>query len=217
MIDTFTTLLSPLKYLKATNDHKFSWDWTIPVIMAIIGTVCVWVLPKPIALLGDKGLVYWVNGLLQMLVGFYIAALAAVASFDRASLDQVIEGEGVSLYVWRDGEHIKRSLTRRAFISLMFGYLAWLAIALYCAGLAVSVLHENIALLVPALLDSLRLAFVFIYGFFFSQMLCITLVALFYLSDRIHRQTPTALPPEDIVDDKKDGAGSGTPPADTKP
>jgi hypothetical protein len=26
----------------------------------------------------------------------------------------------------------------------------------------------------------------------------VTLVALFYLSDRIHRQTPTPLPPEDI-------------------
>jgi hypothetical protein len=185
--------------------------------MAFIGTLCVWLLPEPVAILGDKGLVYWVNGLLQMLVGFYIAALAAISSFDRASLDQQIEGDGVKLRVWRGGELVDRSLTRRAFISLMFGYLAWLAIALYCVGLVVSVLHENIALLVPQLLSSLRLVFVLVYGFFFSQMLCITLIALFYLSDRIHRQTPTALPPEDIVVDRKDAAGNGTPPAETKP
>jgi hypothetical protein len=166
--------------------------------VAIAGTVCVLVLPLPIAVLGDRGMVYWVNELLQVLIGFYIAALAAVASFDRASLDQLIEGEGVTLEVVRDGAPAHRPLTRRAFISLMFGYLSLLAIALYCAGRVVSLLADNIGLIAPMVRWYLRIAFVFVYVFFFAQMLSVTLVALFYLSDRIHRQTPTPLPPEDI-------------------
>jgi len=197
-MSTLGTLLAPTKYLRAKNDHKFAWDWTIPAVVAVIGTLCILALPKPIAVLGDKGLVHWVNELLQILIGFYIASLAAVASFDRASLDQPIEGQGVKLRSLRNGEYVERSLSRRAFISLMFGYLSLLAIALYCLGLTVSLLVENIKLINPNVLFYLRGAFVLVYGFFFVQMLTVTLVALFYLSDRIHRQTPTPLPPEDL-------------------
>lgn len=120
---TLRTLLSPLNYLKAKNSHKFTWDWTIPGCVAVLGVMVMLILPRPVPILGGSGLVYWVNELLQVLIGFYIAALAAVASFDRASLDQKIEGEGVTLRVLRQGDLVDRSLTRRAFISLMFGYL----------------------------------------------------------------------------------------------
>lgn len=197
-MNTFRTLFAPLNYLRARNSQKFAWDWIYPVILAVLMTGCLLVLPQPISILGDKGLVYWVNELLQVLIGFYIAALAAIASFGRASLDQVIEGDGVLLSVRRDGAPEDRSLTRRSFLSLMFGYLSLLAIFLYCTGLAVSLLAANIHLLPPVVLTALRIGFVFIYGFLFAQMLSITLVALFYLSDRIHRQTPTALPPIDV-------------------
>lgn len=201
MIRTLPTLLTPLNYLRAKNAHKFAWDWTIPAIVAILGVACLLLLPRPIVVLGDRGLIYWVNELLQVLIGFYIAALAAIASFDRTSLDQQIEGEGVTLKVIRDGGPIDRSLTRRAFLSLMFGYLALVAITLYCTGLVVSLLDTNIKLIQPGVLFYLRLLFVFCYGFLFAQMLSITLVALFYLSDRIHRQTPTPLPPQDVKPD----------------
>ena len=193
------TLFAPLNYLRARNSHKFAWDWIVPALVAAVATVCLFVLPKPVSVLGDKGLVYWVNELLQVLIGFYIAALAAIASFDRPSLDQPIEGEGVTLK--------SRSLNRRAFLSLMFGYLSLLAILLYCVGLSASLLTEKIRLITPVALLYLRAIFVFLYGFFFVQMLSITMVALFYLGDRIHRQTPTPLPPQDVAStDEPDGS-----------
>lgn len=198
MIRTLQTLLTPLNYLRAKNPHKFTWDWTIPAIAAILGVACLVLLPRSISVLGERGLVYWVNELLQVLIGFYIAALAAIASFDRVSLDQLIEGDGVTIRVQGAEGPYDKPLTRRAFISLMFGYLSLLAIALYCIGLVTSLLESNIKLIVPDVLYVLRAIFVLAYGFLFAQMLSITLVALFYLSDRIHRQTPTALPPEDV-------------------
>lgn len=198
MIRILRTLFAPLNYLRARNPDKLRWDWVIPVAVAVVGTACLFLLPKPIPVLGDKGLIYWVNELLKILVGFYIAALAAVATFASASLDQEIEGEGVILEVERaDGKEDKR-LSRRAFLSLMFGYLSLLAILLYCAGLVVTILTENIRLIDANWLPAMRAAFVFAYSLFFTQMLTVTLVALFYLSDRIHRQTPQALPPQDV-------------------
>lgn len=192
-MSTIRTLLAPLNYLRSRNSQKFIWDWTLPATATLIAVVVLLVLPKPVSVLGDRGLIYWINELLQILIGFYIAALAAISSFGRAALDQVIEGEGVVLKM-SDGE--RKSLTRRAFLSLMFGYLSLLAIGLYCVGLVVVLLTENIRLIPREILDGFRLVFVAGYIFAFVQMMAVTLIALFYLSDRIHRQTPVALPPE---------------------
>jgi hypothetical protein len=197
-MDTLRTLFAPLKYLRAKNDHKFVWDWVLPAIVAVAATLCLFVLPRPVSILGEKGLVHWVNELLQVLIGFYIAALAAIASFDRPSLDQPIEGEGVTLKVLQEDGYKPKQLNRRAFLSLLFGYLSLLAIFLYVLGLGVSLLSDNIRLISPQLLPYLRGVFVLAYGFFFTQMLSVTMVALFYLSDRIHRQTPTPLPAQDV-------------------
>lgn len=202
-MNTLRTLFAPLSYLRARNSQKLIWDWPLPALAAVILTVLLLVLPKPIPILAERGLIYWVNELLQILVGFYIAALAAVSSFGRASLDQIIEGDGV-LLATRDEERKDKRLTRRAFLSLMFGYLSFLAIFLYCTGLVVSLLADNIHLVDTAVLSWLRPIFVFVYGFLFAQMLAITLVALFYLSDRINRQTPTALPPIDLSLEEQD-------------
>lgn len=197
-MNTLNTLFAPLKYLRARNRHKLVWDWIIPSLLATGGVLCLLLLPKPIAILGEHGLVYWVNELLQVLIGFYIAALAAIASFDRDALDQKIEGDGVFLLDSSDDGEERTFLTRRAFLSLMFGYLSLLSIVLYCVGLAASLLHSNIQLIDSDVIPWLRGIFLFAYGLFFAQMLTITLVALFYLADRIHRRTPTALPPEDV-------------------
>lgn len=196
MILVLRTLLSPLKYLKARNPQKEVWDWFLPLIIAAFAVLAVFLMPKPVVVLGDKGLVYWVNELLKILVGFYIAALAAIASFDRPSLDQVIEGDGVTLD--DRGDMPPRQLTRRQFLSLMFGYLSLLALFLYCTGLGVSLLSENIKLLPVDWLRWLRLIFVFGYSLLFGQLLTVTLMTMYYLSDRVHRQTPTPLPPEDV-------------------
>lgn len=196
-MNIFRTLFAPLKYLRAKNRLKVVWDWYIPILASAAITLLVLFVPASVPIVRDKGLIYWVNELLQVLVGFYIAALAAVASFDRPSLDQLIEGEGVSLNIHSGGESHVKKLTRRRFVSLMLGYLSVLAIFLYCLGVGVNLFLAGISLIPRPTLDCLRAVFVFLYIFLFSQMLCITLIVIYYLSDRMHRQTPAPLPSED--------------------
>lgn len=191
-------LFAPINYLRARNSHKWRWDWPIPALIAAALLGAYELLPVPFAFLGDGGLVAGINELLQLLVGFYIASLAAIASFDRVSLDQPIEGGGVLLRVVRGGETIDRSLTRRTFLSYMFGYLSLLSILLYCGGLLTNLLAPNAAYVWPEVVGVLRIVFASTYLFFVSQLMTITLVAIYYLCDRIHRQTPIALPPEKL-------------------
>lgn len=81
---------------------------------------------------GDHGIVQGVNGLLQILTGFYIASLAAVATFNKQSMDEVMPGEPPIVDV-RGGKI--EQLTRRRFVCSMFGYLAFISLFVYLIGI----------------------------------------------------------------------------------
>ncbi|QDS20757.1 hypothetical protein [Xanthomonas citri] len=190
-MSALTLLFSPLRYLSAKNPTKKWWDWWIPILLAGTLVLASTYLPKPLALFGDKGLIDGVNELLQVLVGFYIASLAAVASLNSESLNQKVSQQPVHLVV---GDEL-RSLTRRQLLSLMFSYLSFSSIALYTTGLLANLLLPNIKTAISKDYAWIaKTAFTGAYGFALSQMICITLITLYYLGERIHWQTPTALP-----------------------
>jgi hypothetical protein len=193
ILDALRVLLSPLKYLRARSRTKRYWDWVIPIYVA---SAVVWVyvlLPSPFPLTTDKGLLAAVNQLLQVLVGFYIAALAAVASLNSVALEQPIAGDPV--YLDERGSEEPVVLNRRRFLSLMFAYLSFASITLYAAGVLAILGSPSLNGMVPAFMfASLKVAFLAVYSIALMQSICITLVTLFYLGDRMHRQTPTALP-----------------------
>ena len=69
-----------------------------------------------------------------ILIGFYIAALAAVSSFRNDTLDRELSGRPVKLVNARQGKKKEEILTRRRFLAVLFGYCAVLSICLYIAG-----------------------------------------------------------------------------------
>ncbi|EKF9782201.1 hypothetical protein RV096_003428, partial [Vibrio cholerae] len=76
-----------------------------------------------IAFVGKSGLVQLVNGLLQVLIGFFVASLAAVATFQRPGMDENMRGKAPTLQ--------GKGVTRRQYLCYMFGYLAFMSIAVY--------------------------------------------------------------------------------------
>ncbi len=64
-----------------------------------------------------------VNGLLQVLIGFFVASLAAVATFQRPGMDENMRGKAPTLQ--------GKGVTRRQYLCYMFGYLAFMSIAVY--------------------------------------------------------------------------------------
>ncbi|MCK1670190.1 hypothetical protein [Bradyrhizobium sp. 153] len=70
-----------------------------------------------------------------VLTGFFIAALAAVATFGKQEMDDPMPGEPpVRLEHTINTETYYENLSRRRFLSFLFGYMAFLTLVLYVVG-----------------------------------------------------------------------------------
>ncbi|MBB5208319.1 hypothetical protein [Chiayiivirga flava] len=153
-------------------------DYVLPGAATLIFSVAVFQVPELLRLNDAGGLVTKVGGLLQVLVGFYVASLAGVATFPSRSLRQ--DAAGLRL----DGQPIRR----RKFLAAIFGYLAFLSLLLFLAGI-----FWPIASFMVAKISNAETRFflhaigVIVYLFGFWQLVFITLFGLHYLVDRMHR------------------------------
>lgn len=184
-------LLRPLDYLRIHHPSKVRYDFWLPLTIAIVSTVLLILLPVKVPILGSSGLISIFTGLLQILIGFYIASLAAVATFDREIMDSVMAGQPPILKRKIDNETEEEELTRRRFLSLMFGYLSLLSFFLYFLGTFVNLVAPSLLTLVSVkILPYLKWGLVFVFLFLASNLFITTLLGLYYMSDRIHRGDP---------------------------
>jgi hypothetical protein len=92
------------------------------------------------------------------------------------------------------------NLTRRRFLSFLFGYMAFLTLVLYIAGYVYLIADKYwLAVAAPAWRAIVFRVFWCLYVFALANLLSNTLLGLFYLTDRIHRPNKVAQwtsPPE---------------------
>lgn len=98
-MSTLSRLFRPLDYIRVKHPEKPKYDFFIPFCLSATGTVSLMLLPVTPAILGDDGVVDIFTGLLQMLIGFYIASLAAIATFNKKGMDQIMPGDPPTLRV----------------------------------------------------------------------------------------------------------------------
>ncbi|PPT71587.1 hypothetical protein XarbCFBP8150_08585 [Xanthomonas arboricola] len=178
-------LLTPARYLRIRSEtsDKFVIDFVFPAVCALVTTGCWAWRPDLLSMRGPTGVLSGVSGLMQILVGFYVATLAAVATFPTSSLDENTNRIWLGM---KGGKKVP--LKRRRFLAYLFGYLAMLSLALVIALLFRPVAEGALLhLKVASVVYYVKLALVFIYQFIFWQMVFITLLGLYYLTDRIHR------------------------------
>lgn len=180
--------ITPVKYLWIRHPGKVHFDWVVPgLVTGVVLLLVVWS-PVPVRVLDKGGVVYAVTDLIKVLVGFYIAALAAVATFQKEDMDQQTEGEPLTLKVRRKGQLKDAKLTRRQFLCYLFGYLSFLSLFLYFAGACapfVSVIFNDS--LPGWLFAAVRFLCLLLYLLFAAQLITTTLLGLHFLTDRIHR------------------------------
>jgi hypothetical protein len=184
-----TKVFTVFSFLRLRSPDIFWYQWIYPtaIFALAFGGFHLW---------GDQFLTFDkdeligdVNALMGILVGFYIAALAAVSSFSNENLDQVMKGRPPTLTTLRKGEEIKETLTRRRFLAILFGYCATLAIILYVFG----VLQVRLKVSQPVeawVQTALSIAGYVAWGFYvwiISSLLIVTLLGLHYLVERMHR------------------------------
>lgn len=179
-------LFVPLKYLLIRHPEKTKFDLVFPIVFA-----CFFLLPTLSSDFRDAAAKMDILGrssdLLSILTGFFVAALAAVATFGGEEMNEIMPGS--SPVTLRDPYRTEpEKLSRRRFLSFLFGYLAFLSLTLYLMGFVYYGLETYVIIkYFPHWAGTSFVVFWGIYGFALGNLLANTLLGLFYLTDRIHR------------------------------
>ena len=170
---------------------RINFGWT--PFAAAVCAITVWLAPGSLNIFGAGGVVYQVNGLIPVLAGFFVASLAAIATFNRPSLDDVMGGIAPSVVL--TGSRDAERLTRRRFLCMLFGYLAGASIAIYLIGSTATVfapVYTAAHWMTPLLKHVIRTVFSALYLGVLTHIILTSFVGLYYLIDRIH-QTSSAI------------------------
>lgn len=176
-------LFKPAQYVRISHNEKKWFDIILPVIFAIGFIVLLNQFAYPIKLAGKDSLISLVNGMLQILSGFYIASLAAVSTFQKEGMDLPMEGSPPKLK--------GNVLTRRNFLSYLFGYLAFISILLYFIGGFVNLFQSNIPVALDGFFEKWNFIFLFTYLVLVFNVFFTTVLGMHFLIDKIHMITPT--------------------------
>lgn len=182
-------LLRPLNYLKISGYSLGRFNWGYPALFTAVTLSYIGLYPNEVSILtGENSLLSGLLSCLNLLPGFYITALAAVATFNRKTMDEEVDGITATLKAQENGQIKIRSLTRRRFLCYLFGYLSFISLFLFIVGIIIKVAPPTafLPLSLSGYKNEIEYALAGIYVYLFYQMVIVTLIGLFYLSDRMH-------------------------------
>ncbi|WP_272582796.1 hypothetical protein [Providencia sp. PROV261] len=171
-------LFTPISYVRISHPEKRYFDFVLPIITSVLITLVICFLPNKVNLIGKDSLVSVVNGILQILSGFYIASMAAVSTFQKDGMDDVMKGDPPTL----KGDE----LTRRKFLSYLFGYLAFMSIMMYFAGGAIQLVQGNLGQFELLKASWLKIGLVFIYISVICNIIYTTILGMCFMIDKMH-------------------------------
>jgi hypothetical protein len=193
-------IFTPLLYLRISHAQKRRFDLWIPLFLTAIFLSALyfsdyWSIAYDAntkqSIISDRILT-----LLSALSGFFVAALAAIATFNGKNLDELMLGDPPTL---RHGKYKNEpeKLTRRRFLSFLFGYLAFASfvytILVVLSPVVGQVFFHFRGFLIyhgfsSLIFKVLSLVVIGMYSFLFFHIFIITLLGLHYLSERISRE-----------------------------
>lgn len=195
-------ILTPLAYLRVKRNGKWTEELVLPFLLSAATVAAVYALGEKFSVYGNPGLINSITSYFQLLSGFFITALAAIATFNRQGLDDPMLGDPPTLTHAKDYQ--PEMLSRRRFLCFLFGYLAFGSLVIYFSGtiitLAAPVLNTSFS-------DTIRplIKWGALLGFTFLSfnILLTSLLGLYYLTDRLHRDPPSAerIEPDSVESD----------------
>lgn len=186
-------LFGPLLYLRVWHPTKFIIDIVLPISFASLITYLQVVSSGEPRLIGDESISMLSLPLLGALSGFFIAALTAVSAFPMNTLDEEMPGDKI---VWYNKTTSNPS--RREFLSLQFGYLAYISLILFTISVIINYLSSYQFVLpfkklnCPDFVAFLHWLATFLYLFVILNIVFVTVFSVYYLSIKIHEE-PTKL------------------------
>ena len=183
------TLLTSFSFFRLRSPDIVWYQWIYPSILFAVGYGGYQVLGEKLIVVDGAKIMEEVSGFMGVLCGFYIAALAAVASFRNDTLDKELSGRPVKLVSVRQGKRQEEVLTRRRFLAILFGYCAFLSVCLYVVGAIERhvVIGEIVEPWLHQVLYNGREIVLALYAWALASLVVATLLGLHYLVDRMHR------------------------------
>ncbi|WP_022695996.1 hypothetical protein [Ponticaulis koreensis] len=128
-----------LRYRSIRHKDIRNLLWTFPILAStVVALLTAWS-PFPPDVVGPTGLAHLVFSIVLQLPGFYIAALAAIASLRNRFLDIELPEPAPTLIVKVRGQPVEKILSLREVMLLATGYLATASfIVLLYSGAAVN-------------------------------------------------------------------------------
>lgn len=186
----FRHLLRPLSYLSIEHKQKWRVDWLYPFVLALISVGLLFLLKRfgDVPFYADGAVIAKILGFVQGLPGFYIAALAAIATFNRIDIDKTMPAPAPKLDIVVQGQSVVIELTRRRFLCSMFAFLTAESFIL----IVVAVLGQTIYLPIKTILNEqlhvwASILYMMLFMFMFWQLMITSFWGLFYLGDRLHQ------------------------------
>ena len=166
----------------------------MPLVVTAMVSFIFLFLPVQPRIFGSGGINGFVLSFVGALPGFFIASLAAVATFQRSTLDDTLPEPAPTLALRLGAAEEQVQLTMRMFLAHLFSYLCALAIflAVFCIGSeALAPTMETVAAGTGSSSDTvrmcLRLTYVSITGLLLSNIVITTMFGLYLLAERMHR------------------------------
>jgi hypothetical protein len=168
--------------------------WRLPLALTAVVAVAFIMLPAKPDLFGDGGLNGSILSLVATLPGFFIAALAAVSTFQRETLDETMPAPAPRLKLRTRGQDDAVDLTMRMFLSHLFAYLTAYSFLLALLCVVCEALAPAVRAMIQAsnfdaaLLNLLvRLGYVAMAAWFLSNIITAALFGMYFLAERMHR------------------------------
>lgn len=186
MVKNLKNLLTPLKFLRIKSEGLFWYQWTAPALLSFFSIGLYYLSPVEISIFGDRGILSQLNSFFGVVIGFYIAGLAAISSFPAEHLDREISGHPTVLRSQKGGVAVEENLTRRRLMAYSFGYCVFIAIVLLIIGTIASGSYfidgsEPAQWLI-------KISIIILYIYLSASLLVVTLFNLHYLTERMHRE-----------------------------
>lgn len=191
----FSYIIYPTNYLRiwveipGAFQSKFHAEIVIPAIISTLLTVIYFIMGQSVLLIGPSGIFSSVADLCQLLAAFFLAALAAIATFGNPHLDKGLRGGAAKIYRWNNSLERREpvELTRRAFLSNLYGYLAWVSIIFFiCISIFEACADIEFPINNYLILNAFNYFLIFFASFLFIHIIFVSIIGIVFLIDRIN-------------------------------
>jgi len=183
-------LLGPFNYLRIRHAFKRKIDWYVPLVLTVLSMAAFLLLDSrsKIDIFSNSGLSSRILGFVQILPGFYIAALAAIATFNKTDIDFVMPAPAPRLNVQVHGHSFPIDLTRRRFLCSMFAFLTAESLGIIFLTIVGGAIAPSLKeIFSPSSHAYFTGLYVFVTVFLCWQLIVATFWGLYYLGDRLHQ------------------------------